>query len=578
MIRNYYTKIKWVLSKIKHIKIKIFIFIAISLLSIAVTMGETGIQKYIIDGIIGQDIDKSILLITILGAIIILNGMLSSILEYTGDTFFQYPIRNTMIQELLSSVHSMPMKVFKQKKNIQYVDALTQDTNYIGLGISGKMKGISYVLQCITLILILLYINPPILFATFILSVLYLIIGKYFSKKFYESQKTYMEKTTDLHNVIEEGISSTREVLAYNRVRWEKERQDSFFNKYYREAVNLQNIGALQYFATSIFKWSVTIVALIYGAILVTSEKMAISTFIIVYQYCNMLLNNIESVYSEAMGVSGIVARIDRVREMIYEHKGDKEMMPLEGNIESIEFFDVGFRYEEELEESLSNINLRIRNKKKVAFVGPSGGGKSTIAKLLMALYEPTSGTIKINNEDMNNYNKSTWYEKFAICFQEPFMFSDTVKNNLLFGRDFPFEKVVEVCKKMQIHDFIESLENKYDTVIGDRGITISGGQRQRLALARALLHDPDILVLDEATSSLDIATEKTILENIDSFMSEQHKMSVIVAHRLSTIQDADEIFVINDGNVEEYGNHKTLVENAKLYRNLLNEQKALVE
>lgn len=551
MIRDYYLKIKWVLSKIEHIRLKMFIFILISLLSIIVTLGETGIQKFIIDGIINEDINKSVFMVILLGIMITLNGIFSSVLDYTGDAFFQYPIRKVLINELLSSVHYTPLKILKKKKNIQYVDALTQDTYNIGLGISTKMKSVSYVLQCITLMIILLLINPPILLITLILSIIYLTIGKYFSKKFYETQKIYLEKTTELHDVIEEGISSTREVLAYNRIKWEKDRQDAYFDRYYREAVNLQNIGALQYFVTNLFKWSVTVVALIYGGILVTNGRMEVSTFVIVYQYCNMLLNNIELVYAEAVSVSNIVTRIDRIKGIIYKDRSIYKLKPIDKNIESIEFCNVGFSYEKNLKESLSNINFKIRDNKKIAFIGPSGGGKSTIAKLFMALYEPTRGTIKINNEDIKNIDKTTWHEKFSICFQEPFMFSDTIKNNILFGREVSLDRVIEICRKMQIHDFIESLENKYDTVIGDKGFTISGGQRQRIALARALLCNPDILILDEATSSLDIATEKTIQKNIDLIMSKANKMSIIVAHRLSTIKDADEIFVINNGIVK---------------------------
>ncbi|OKP79997.1 hypothetical protein A3842_12510 [Paenibacillus sp. P3E] len=207
---------------------------------------------------------------------------------------------------------------------------------------------------------------------------------------------------------------------------------------------------------------------------------------------------------------------------------------------------------------------------KKIAIVGPSGSGKSTILKTLATLVSPSEGTIKINKSDMQEFPEKSWLDKVTLVSQDSFFMNDTIWNNMVLGNsNVNIHDLENACKISEIYDFIISLPEKFETVIGERGTSLSGGQRQRLALARALCKNPDILMLDEATSALDYETERKIQENLDS--SRGGMSTIIVAHRLSTIQNAAIIFVVNDGTIVQTGSHSQLVNENGLYAQLIN-------
>ena len=220
----------------------------------------------------------------------------------------------------------------------------------------------------------------------------------------------------------------------------------------------------------------------------------------------------------------------------------------------------------------LDELSLSVPIGKKVAIVGASGSGKSTIAKLLIRFFQPSDGTIRVNGSDLYEMREDEYDSSYNIAFQEPYFFPDTIRNNILFGRTgISDEKMIEICRLAQIHEDIMKLDLGYDAVIGERGISLSGGQKQRLSLARALATDPEILILDEATSALDLETERQIQRNMDELR--QGKTTIIIAHRLSTVQNADVIYVFENGRVAEAGSHKELMKNGFVYVNLVHAQ-----
>jgi ABC-type multidrug transport system fused ATPase/permease subunit len=205
---------------------------------------------------------------------------------------------------------------------------------------------------------------------------------------------------------------------------------------------------------------------------------------------------------------------------------------------------------------------------RKIAFVGGSGGGKSTIAQLLIRFYEPYKGNIRVNGFPLQDFERKSWSDKVAIVFQEPYLFPDTIRNNLLLDKkEMLEEEIIEACRIACIHNFIESLPDGYDTMLGERGITLSGGQRQRIALARSVLRKPEILILDEATSALDLHTEREVMRNLDE--QRQGSLTIIIAHRLSTVANADMIVVMDKGKITEQGKHEELMDKNSVYKSL---------
>jgi ABC-type multidrug transport system fused ATPase/permease subunit len=236
-----------------------------------------------------------------------------------------------------------------------------------------------------------------------------------------------------------------------------------------------------------------------------------------------------------------------------------------------IEFNDLQFSYPTRSDVTvLKGISFSIKPGEKIALVGPSGSGKSTIINMLMRFYSPSGGEIKVDDLNASDYNLSDYRSNIGIVPQEVILFGGTIRENIAYGKtNASEEEIIEAARKANAWEFIESFPEKLDTVVGDRGVKLSGGQRQRVAIARAILKDPAILVLDEATSSLDAKSEQLVQEALEKLM--ENRTSVVIAHRLSTIRKVDKIFVIKDGSIAESGTHSQLASmDNGIYSNLL--------
>jgi subfamily B ATP-binding cassette protein MsbA len=236
----------------------------------------------------------------------------------------------------------------------------------------------------------------------------------------------------------------------------------------------------------------------------------------------------------------------------------------------SIEFRNVSFAYGER--QVLHNISFTVNKGEMVALVGPSGGGKSTIADLIPRFYDAAEGQVLIDGVDIKDYDIESVRNFMGIVTQESILFNDSIRNNIAFSTtNATLEQVTEAAKVANAHDFISATEEGYETGIGDRGVRLSGGQRQRLSIARAVLRNPAILILDEATSALDTESEKLVQNALDNLM--QNRTSLVIAHRLSTIQNADKILVIENGHLIEQGNHQELTDKRGAYYHLVKDQ-----
>jgi ATP-binding cassette, subfamily B, bacterial MsbA len=265
------------------------------------------------------------------------------------------------------------------------------------------------------------------------------------------------------------------------------------------------------------------------------------------------------------------IERIEGILDAPIDIKEDLNAVSLKGFEHTIEYRDVSFNYSEDT-RVLHNINLKIEKGKMVAVVGPSGSGKSTMADLLARFYDVTEGAILIDGHNLKSLRTTSLRNQLGIVSQDPILFNDSVFNNIAFGVDHPDrDQVIQAAKVANAHEFIMKLEHGYDTFIGDRGSKLSGGERQRLTIARAIYKNPPILILDEATSSLDTESEKLVQDALFKLM--QNRTSVVIAHRLSTIQFADEIIVMQDGHIVERGNHTALISRKGLYAKLVEMQ-----
>jgi subfamily B ATP-binding cassette protein MsbA len=278
--------------------------------------------------------------------------------------------------------------------------------------------------------------------------------------------------------------------------------------------------------------------------------------------------NGITSVQKGTVSAQRIFSVIDT--EPAVKNKPNATILPEFRS--DIEFRNVGFSYDRE--PVLQNVNLKIEKGKTIALVGPSGGGKSTLADLVPRFYDPTSGEVLLDGVPLTDYDIESLRQQMGVVTQESILFNDTIFNNIAFGMEHVEEKdVIQAAKVANAHDFILQTENGYQTMIGERGSKLSGGQRQRLSIARAVLKNPAILILDEATSALDSESERLVQDALNNLM--KNRTSIVIAHRLSTIQHADEIVVIQSGRIIERGRHDELIRQDGLYRKLNEIQKA---
>lgn len=252
------------------------------------------------------------------------------------------------------------------------------------------------------------------------------------------------------------------------------------------------------------------------------------------------------------------------VEPVIKNYLNAKPIGRIQGNVE---FKNVTFSYDDE-NEVLKNVSFKVSKGEKIALVGPTGAGKSTIVSLLSRFYDPTKGKILVDGKDIKNVDLESLRSQMGIMLQDTFLFSDSIMENIRYGRlDATDEEVINAAKAVNAHKFIMELEKGYDTEVNERGSRLSLGQRQLISFARALLANPRILILDEATSNIDTQTEKLVQEGIEKIL--HGRTSFVVAHRLSTIRDCDKIMVINDGEIEEVGNHEELLKKKGSYYEL---------
>jgi subfamily B ATP-binding cassette protein MsbA len=262
-----------------------------------------------------------------------------------------------------------------------------------------------------------------------------------------------------------------------------------------------------------------------------------------------------------------------RTQEFIDELERNSEPEQSSGLVpekfQTVAFEDVQFSYDSQEETVLDDVSFEFKAGEFIGFAGPSGAGKSTIVSLLTRMYEPDSGEITVNQTSLNRLNLDEWRSRVSVVRQDPFIFNDTLRYNVTVGnREAPQNEIERVCEIAQVTEFLDELPNRYETNLGDNGVRLSGGQRQRISIARALLKDSDVLVLDEATSDLDSKLEELVHDAIETM--ERNQAMLVIAHRLSTVMNADRIYTMQNGEITETGTHEDLVQHdgqyAKLY------------
>lgn len=514
--------------------------------------------------------DTGILFILYLG-----NYGLLYLVNYYGH-LMSAKIENDMRRDLFEHLQKMSFKYFDNAKTGQLLSRLTSDIAEIGeLSFRGPNDVIVCCITMIGTIGILFWMN---FYLGLLIAVL--LIGKtlhtvYVNKKMKAAFRENRIKSGEITARAEESLGGIRLVKAFAQEEYELKRfmeKSLDFLETRRKSYKI-----LAYFSGSVnFFTNITnLLILACGGLLIVKDKLSLSDFVAFLLYVNLFMKPLLrlTVFTEMYqrGMAGF-QRFYEIMEM------KPEIIDLENAVickkirGEIEFDNLVFGYSDQ-KKVIKGFNLKIAPGQTVAFVGETGAGKTTIASLLLRFYEPLSGRILIDGIDIRQYKQQELRRNIGIVQQDVFLFSDSVAYNIAYSKPGAEAKEVEKAAVMAAADrFIKNLPYKYATEIGERGVKLSGGQKQRLAIARVFLKNPPIVILDEATSSLDNYTEKLIQESLDKLA--ENRTTLIIAHRMSTIKNADKIIVLNNGEVAEIGTHSTLMLKGGLYYNLYNAQK----
>lgn len=513
-------------------------------------------------------------------ATMLLVYIFSSILTGVSSIVSAHLSLNTirkMRKDLFDKLVYLPIRFFDTHKHGDIMSRMTNDVDSISNTISQSISSlISAVLTIIGALSIMLYYSPLLTLFCFVSLGLTLIATRFLTrimKKYYRVQQALIG---ELNGQVEEMVVGHRTVAAYGKEEdvEEKFNQISGYLRSFGFKANLYG-GAMGPVMNIIGNIGYLLIVG-FGALFVFLGINNLSigliiTFTNLSKQFSRPINTVANLYSQ---IQSSIAAAERVFEVLDNEQevdeGEKEILEEEA-INTIKFENVDFSYVEG-EKVLKNFNLTIEPGQKIALVGATGSGKTTVVNLLMRFYDIDSGRILINGIDIRDYSKESLRQTIAIVLQDTVLFKNTVKNNIKYGNlEATDEEVYRAAHLSNSDKFIEFLPNQYDTILSESGSNLSGGQRQLISIARAILADPKILILDEATSSVDTRTEKNIQDGMVQLM--KNRTSLIIAHRLSTIRDADKIVVLDHGEIVEIGRHDELLEKRGIYYNLYQTQ-----
>lgn len=497
---------------------------------------------------------------------------------------FRFLIRQTIIVvsreieydlrgDFWDHIQKLPLRYFQNNSTGNVMAHATNDINAVRMFIGpAVMYSIDTSIRLIIVVAIMLSLNTwltiyALLPLPFLSYVVYR-VGKLIHEKYTRIQETFSRLTARA----QENYSGIRVIKSYVREANEIERWKELSQEYLRKNMNLVRTQALiMPILLLITGMSIIIVIIVGGTKIIDGEMNLgeISAFIV---YLGILIWPMIAfgwVINIIQQAEASMKRINKILSEPYEIEDlsntDHSIQELKGKID---FKKVSFRYGEHLPDILSDINISIKQGETVAIIGHTGSGKTSLINLIPRLYDVTEGELLIDGVNIKNIPLNVLRKNIALVQQESFLFSDTVYNNISYGlRETDKERVKEVSRIAHFEKDVESFPNGYETMVGERGITFSGGQKQRASLARALAVDPKILILDDSFSAVDTNTEEEILRNLKEFM--KNRTSIIISHRISTVKDSDKIFVLADGKIVEEGKHEELVALGGIYADL---------
>ena len=498
-------------------------------------------------------------------------GAISSYIEKYLTTSVSQWVTHDLRRSLYNHIQRLSLENYDKAQTGDLISRVTSDIGAVQDFINSALLGIVVnVLTLVGMTAVMFYLNWRFtLIALSIAPVLFAVVYS-FTRRIKKASRAVRKKESELVSIVEEVLTSVRVVKAFAREDFEVSRFESQSRENVETALEARSIKAKLAPIVEVMVAIGTCLVLGYGARLVLQGQISAGVLIVFLLYLGKMYKPMRELSKMTDTVSKSVVGYERIQEVldiearVRDLPRSRRAPHFKGKIE---FERVNFAYGEN-SPVLKDISFSIEPGQVAAFVGPSGTGKTTIISLIPRFYDPQSGKVKIDGEDIRGYTQKSVREQISFVLQETLLFHASVWDNIAYGRpDATRKQIMRAAKQANADEFIEKLPEGYGTIIGERGATLSGGQRQRIAIARAIIRDKPILILDEPTSGLDSASEQAVLEALNHLM--EGKTSIVIAHHLSTIRHADIIFVIKDTELEERGTHDELLAAGGLYAEL---------
>ncbi len=517
-------------------------------------------------------VKQSLFLICLLGLILTIGRFLWRYFIFGAARVIEKELRN----EMFGHLEKMSVEYYNEHKTGDLMTRFTSDLNAVRMAIGPAVISAfdASVMTVMVIFQMMYYVNVELTLLA-IIPMLFICFGEiYYGKIIYKRFKARQEAVSNLTDFVQESFSGVRVIKAFVRERSELKAFMKANKATMEKNLDIVRLQSIVMPLLDVVIGASTLITLVYGGYLVLYGKITLGRFVAFHQYINMLVWPMLACGESIQMFSQGGASVRRIKEVfeekpeIFDSDTTEEIEKMEGNIV---LSHLTFIHKGHTEPTLKDINLTIPAGTTLAVIGRTGNGKSTLVNLLLRLYNTKPGMILIDGRDINTIALKTLRENIAYVPQDNFLFSDTLKSNIAFGSEEDMQAITKATKAACIHENIIRFPDGYETVVGERGVTLSGGQKQRSSIARALMKDAPILILDDALSAVDTDTEERILHNLKQ--TREGKTTILIAHRISTIQNADIILVLEDGEAKEIGNHNQLMLQNGIYREMYEKQ-----
>lgn len=563
---------------------EIILTLIIGVIKFAIPLFIPFLTKIVIDDIILNpaltDSDKIEQLIYWLGGSIIIFFIIRPPIEYYRQYFAQHVGNKVLFdirKELYVHLQKLSLKFYSNNRAGEIISRVINDVeatkNFVMIGLMNLWLDMTTILIVIG---IMLTMDWQLTIVAIISLPLFAISVKYFFGRLRSLTRERSQALANVQSYLHERVSGISIVKSFALEEHEQKIFDKENGAFLDKSIDHTKWNAKSFAVVNTITDIAPLLVIGYAGFQVINGNLTVGTMAAFIGYIERLYAPLRRLMNSSTTLTQSIASMDRMFSLMdeeYDVQDKPNAKALPPVVGKVEFENVEFKYEEEGNTILKNVNFTIYPGETAAFVGMSGGGKSTIVSLIPRFYDVTSGAVKIDGNDVRDVNIQSLRSQIGIVLQDNILFSDSVKKNILMGKpDATDEEVIAAAKAANAHDFIMELPDGYDTKVGERGVKLSGGQKQRIAIARVFLKNPPILVLDEATSALDLESEALIQDSLDRLARD--RTTIIIAHRLSTITHADKIYVIDHGEVVEEGTHESLMEKKGAYYDLFQIQK----